>query len=74
MGGLTPREAEILALVDSGLSNKQIALELCIEVATVKNHVHNILAKLQVSRRSEAAAVMRSAGTWTLPAVASADA
>jgi DNA-binding NarL/FixJ family response regulator len=59
-GGLTRREAEILGLIDDGMSNKQIARELCIEVATVKNHVHNILGKLQVSRRSEAAAVVRS--------------
>jgi DNA-binding NarL/FixJ family response regulator len=59
-GGLTRREAEILALIDDGMSNKQIARELCIEVATVKNHVHNILSKLQVNRRSEAAAVVRS--------------
>ena len=59
--GLTRRETEILGLIDDGMSNKQIAHKLCIEVATVKNHVHNILAKLQVSRRSEAAAVVRSA-------------
>ena len=59
--GLTPRETEILALIDDGLSNKQIALRLCIEVATVKNHVHNILNKLQVSRRGEAAAMVRAA-------------
>jgi DNA-binding NarL/FixJ family response regulator len=56
---LTRREAQILGLIDDGLSNKQIARELCIEVATVKNHVHSILGKLQVSRRGEAAAVMR---------------
>lgn len=59
--GLTPRESQILALIDEGLSNKHIARDLCIEVATVKNHVHNILNKLQVSRRGEAAAVIRSA-------------
>jgi two-component system, NarL family, nitrate/nitrite response regulator NarL len=59
--GLTRREIEILGLIDDGMSNKQIARALCIEVATVKNHVHNILGKLQVSRRSEAAAVVRSA-------------
>lgn len=57
---LTPREREILELIDSGLSNKQIARKLCIEVATVKNHVHNILEKLQVGRRAEAAARVRS--------------
>lgn len=58
--GLTPRETEILTLIDDGLSNKQIASRLCIEVATVKNHVHNILNKLQVSRRGEAAAMLRA--------------
>jgi DNA-binding NarL/FixJ family response regulator len=56
---LTPREREILGLVAEGCSNKQVALALCIEVATVKNHVHNILEQLDVSRRSEAAALMR---------------
>ena len=50
---LTTREAEIARLVRRGLSNKQIAVELGIEVATVKNHVHNILEKLCVHRRSD---------------------
>ncbi len=36
------------------LSNKEIASRLCIEVATVKNHVHNVLDKLNVHRRSDA--------------------
>jgi len=56
---LTPREQEIVALIDEGLSNKQIATSLCIEPATVKNHVHNILQKLHVARRGEAAAAVR---------------
>jgi DNA-binding NarL/FixJ family response regulator len=56
---LTPREREIVALIDEGLSNKQIAERLCIEPATVKNHVHNTLQKLHVGRRGEAAAVVR---------------
>jgi two-component system, NarL family, nitrate/nitrite response regulator NarL len=56
---LTQREAEILALVDEGLSNKQIAQRLQIEVATVKNHVHNVLSKLNVHGRFEAAARLR---------------
>jgi two-component system nitrate/nitrite response regulator NarL len=56
---LTSREEEILGLIDEGLSNKEIARRLCIELATVKNHVHNILEKLQVRRRSEAAARAR---------------
>ena len=53
---LTRREREIVPLLDQGLDNKAIARTLGIEVATVKNHVHNILEKLQVHRRGEAAA------------------
>ena len=53
---LTHREKEIVALVEQGLSNKEIARSLRIENATVKNHVHSILSKLQVRRRGEAAA------------------
>jgi two-component system, NarL family, nitrate/nitrite response regulator NarL len=53
---LTRREREIVPLLDQGLDNKAIARTLGIEIATVKNHVHNILEKLQVHRRGEAAA------------------
>lgn len=56
---LTHREKDILALIERGASNKQIAQQLNLEVATVKNQVHNILKKLRVSRRSEIAAVIR---------------
>jgi two-component system, NarL family, nitrate/nitrite response regulator NarL len=59
IGSLTPREREIVELIDLGRSNKEIARDLMIEVATVKNHVHNILEKLNVTRRGEAAAVLR---------------
>jgi len=59
---LTRRELEIAGLIDEGLSNKQIALRLQIEVPTVKNHVHSILDKLKVHRRSEAAAHLRADG------------
>ena len=59
---LTPREREIAHLLRRGLSNKQIARALSIEVATVKNHVHNILEKLHVTRRGEAAARLRATG------------
>lgn len=52
---LTPREREILQLISQGLSNQQIAAQLVIEVGTVKNHVHNILEKLNVSSRRDAA-------------------
>jgi len=57
---LSRREIEVVTLIDRGLSNKQIAAQLFITLATVKNHVHNILAKLEVNRRSEAAAWIRS--------------
>jgi DNA-binding NarL/FixJ family response regulator len=56
---LTTREHEIIDLIDQGLSNKEIASRLSIEVATVKNHVHNILEKLHVHSRSEAANKVR---------------
>ncbi|MET9272066.1 LuxR C-terminal-related transcriptional regulator [Kribbella sp. NPDC003557] len=57
---LTTRERQILDLIDDGLSNKEIAGRLCIEISTVKNHVHNILAKLGARRRTEAAAKART--------------
>lgn len=50
---LTQRERQIVDLIDQGLSNKEIASQLGIEVATAKNHVHHILEKLQVRRRSQ---------------------
>lgn len=53
---LTTREREIMGLIEGGLTNREIGHELCIEVATVKNHVHHILEKLDVSRRSDAVA------------------
>lgn len=56
---LTTRELQIVQLIEEGFSNKEIACRLCIEVSTVKNHVHNILEKLGVTRRGEAAARVR---------------
>jgi two-component system, NarL family, nitrate/nitrite response regulator NarL len=50
---LTARELEIALLVAQGLSNKEIARRLHITLATVKNHVHSILNKLQVTRRAD---------------------
>lgn len=52
---LTPRELEILQLIGDGLTNQEIADRLVIEVGTVKNHVHSILSKLDVSSREDAA-------------------
>jgi two-component system nitrate/nitrite response regulator NarL len=58
---LTRREREIAELIQQDLSNKEIAIRLRIEVATVKNHVHNVLEKLNIHRRAEAARAMGSA-------------
>jgi two-component system nitrate/nitrite response regulator NarL len=58
---LTSREHEILDLIALGMTNKQIANELQIEPATVKNHVHNILHKLGVATRAAAVAEVRRA-------------
>ncbi|MUL64648.1 DNA-binding response regulator [Mycobacterium sp. CBMA 234] len=57
---LTVREAQILRMLEKGLSNRDIADELCIAIHTVKNHVHNLLHKLGVSTRAEAAARFRT--------------
>jgi DNA-binding NarL/FixJ family response regulator len=67
LAGLTDRELEVVALIESGLSNKAIARRLAIEVATVKNHVHNILEKLHVGRRGEAAAYLRNHDVHSSP-------
>jgi DNA-binding NarL/FixJ family response regulator len=53
---LTPRELEVLELIGDGLTNQEIAANLYIEVGTVKNHVHNILKKLDAASREDAAA------------------
>ena len=53
--GLTEREAEVLSLLADGRSNTEIARELGIRVKTVQNHVSNVLAKLQVRDRTQAA-------------------
>ena len=51
---LTPRELEIVHLIADRLSNKEIARKLSLSLHTVKNHVHNIIEKLQVEDRFEA--------------------
>ncbi len=59
---LTSRECQILALIEERCSNKEIAVRLEIEIQTVKNHVHNILEKLQLHSRREAASYARERG------------
>jgi two-component system NarL family response regulator len=55
---LTSREFEVLQFIGQGLTNQEIAARLVVEVGTVKNHVHNILEKLNVSSRDEAASYL----------------
>lgn len=61
-GGLSDREQEVLALIAAGKTNPEIAEALTIAPATASRHVHNILEKLGMSRRSEAAAWWASNG------------
>ncbi|MGW6494324.1 ATP-binding protein [Nonomuraea angiospora] len=61
-GGLTAREAEVLRLVAEGMTNREIAERLFIAQKTVSVHVSNILGKLEVSTRTQAAATGRRLG------------
>ncbi len=54
---LTPQESRILELIGEGLTNRQIAQEIYLAEKTVKNYVSNLLTKLGMSRRTEAAAL-----------------
>jgi DNA-binding NarL/FixJ family response regulator len=56
---LSRRELQVVDLIDQGMSNQEIAHALVITLATVKNHVHNILDKLEVRTRADAAAQIR---------------
>ncbi len=53
---LSPRELEVLALIESGHSNQAIAARLVISLPTVKRHISNIYAKLGVDSRTQAVA------------------
>lgn len=59
---LTSREREVLQLVASGASNKEIAAHLHITEGTVKNHLHNVLEKLHLENRVQAAAYVLRQG------------
>jgi two-component system, NarL family, nitrate/nitrite response regulator NarL len=66
---LTSREREILTLVAAGLSNKRIGLQLNLHEKTIKHHMTRILAKLNVSNRTEAAMALRDATEHQNPPV-----
>ena len=53
---LTDREEQILKLIASGLTNREISRYLSISESTVENHVHHIYAKLRISNRAQAVA------------------
>lgn len=59
---LSAREIEVLKLIETGLSNQEIASKLFISVATVKRHISNIYAKLDVETRTQAVSVSKELG------------
>jgi two-component system, NarL family, nitrate/nitrite response regulator NarL len=59
---LTRREQDIMEVIERGLSNKEIASQLKIEISTVKNHIHNILDKLHLQDRRSAARYAKEHG------------
>lgn len=61
-GILTEREKEVLILVATGATNREVAEKLCVSIHTIKTHMRNILEKLHVSSRREAASVARREG------------
>lgn len=64
---LTQREREVLELVARGLSNQEIGRQLSINYRTARNHVSNILTKLQVADRAQAIVAARDAGIGRPP-------
>ena len=61
---LSEREREVLKFVAKGLSNKQIAVSMRVSPSTVKRHVENILRKLHLKNRIEAAVYFVTKVTW----------
>jgi DNA-binding NarL/FixJ family response regulator len=64
---LTRRESDVLQLIGEGLSNKEIARELVLSVATVKHHVHHILEKLNLPGRAQAMRRVRDSPWLAMP-------
>ncbi len=67
---LSRQEGKVLQLVASGLSNKEIAARMVISPSTVKRHVENILRKLHVKNRVEAAVYAVMEGNYALTGAA----
>ena len=65
---LTPRELEVLECIVAGKSNRDIGLDLSISEATVKTHINNLLSKLGVTDRTQAATTALQRGIVHLPA------
>ena len=61
---LSEREREVLKFVAKGLSNKQIAVSMRVSPSTVKRHVENILRRLHLKNRIEAAVYAVTKATW----------
>src|SRR5512137_2353084 len=69
---LSERELELLKLLATGLSNKEIASQLFLSVNTVKVHLRNIFAKLGVQSRTEATLIAIQRGYVSVPGAATA--
>jgi DNA-binding CsgD family transcriptional regulator len=67
--GLTEREAEVLALLAAGASNRAIAEQLFVTEGTVKRHTHNIYRKLEVNNRTQAVIRAGELGLFSEPAL-----
>ncbi|MDL1895403.1 response regulator transcription factor [Anaerolineae bacterium CFX7] len=66
MDTLTKRELEVALLVAEGLSNREIAMELCVAEKTVENHLTNIFCKLHVKSRTQLTClILKEQGRWS---------